>query len=322
MRLRRATQFKRGVYSPRGRKQMTLGDKLIIPKQQTLSDMFIPGEGKTGVMGYLSAFQGLRGVSQLDDLQQAKIDLAEAGVESQETLLEAAAVTPEISRLGLDKVIQDAEDSEAEDASTLATLIDSGMSPEAASEAIAAGREKRDAAVTAALSQNDQMQNRLNMQSTTAMQNQLANLEKAKLAQKAQETVGQLESDITQDFEYGTQFSNLEGLINPQAASTNQTISGGGGAVVSRDGNKMRGFKHGGITPGPHDHDVLNLIISHEDGTPALDSDGDEMHVTGSEAIIPDYIFDQLMGAARAGDKNALYEIFMDEIATEQRFQG
>ena len=84
----------------------------------------------------------------------------------------------------------------------------------------------------------------------------------------------------------------------------------------------MRGFKHGGITPGPHDHDVLNLIISHEDGTPALDSDGDEMHVTGSEAIIPDYIFDQLMGAARAGDKNALYEIFMDEIATEQRFQG
>ena len=133
MRLRRATQFKRGVYSPRGRKQMTLGE--------TLSGMFTPGEGKTGAMGYLSAFQGLKGVSQLDDLQQAKIDLAEAGVESQETLLEAAAVTPEISRLGLDKVIQDAEDSEAEDASTLATLIDSGMSPEAASEALAAGRD-------------------------------------------------------------------------------------------------------------------------------------------------------------------------------------
>ena len=166
------------------------------------------------------------------------------------------------------------------------------------------------------------MQNRLNMQSTAAMQNQLANLEKAKLAQKAQETVGQLESDITQDLEFGTQFSNLEGLFNPQAGTTNRTTGGGGDVVVARDGNKMRGFKHGGITPGPHDHDVLNLIISHEDGTPALDSDGDEMHVTGSEAIIPDYIFDQLMGAARAGDKNALYEIFMDEIATEQRFQG
>tara|TARA_R100001510_G_C7656986_1_gene217869 strand:- start:20927 stop:21889 length:963 start_codon:yes stop_codon:yes gene_type:complete len=320
MRLRRATQFKRGVYSPRGRKQMTLGDKLMIPKQQTLSGMFTPGQGKTGAMGYLSAFQGLKGVSQLDDLQQAKIDLAGAGVESQEALLEAAAIQPELSRLGLDKVIKDAEESETEDASTLATLIDSGMSPEEASEAIAKNREQRDAAVTTALSQNDQLQNRMNAQSTAAMQNQLANLEAAKLARKAQETVGQLESDITQDFEYGTQFSNLEGLLNPQAGITN--TGGGGGAVVNRDGNKMRGFKHGGVTPGPHDHDVLNLVISHEDGSPALDADGDEMHVTGSEAIIPDYIFDQLMGAARAGDKNALYEIFMDEIATEQRFQG
>ena len=52
MRLRRATQFKRGVYSPRGRKQMTLGE--------TLSGMFTPGEGKTGALGYLSAFQGLK----------------------------------------------------------------------------------------------------------------------------------------------------------------------------------------------------------------------------------------------------------------------
>ena len=311
MRLRRATQFKRGIYSPRRRKQMTLGE--------TLSGMFSPGEGKTGALGYLSAFQGLRGVSALDDLQQAKIDLAKAGVESQETLLEAAAVQPEISRLGLDKVIKDAEESEAEDASTLATLIDSGMSPEAASEAVAAGREKRDAAVTSALSQNDQMQNRLNMQSTAAMQNQLANLEKAKLAQEAQETVGQLESDIAQKFEFGTQFQNLESLINPQAGANTRT---GTGTKQNRDGSRMPGFKHGGITPGPHDHDVLNLIISHEDGTPALDSDGDEMHVTGSEAIIPDYIFDELMAAARAGDKNALYEIFMDEIATEQRFQG
>ena len=304
MRLRRATQFKRGIYSPRRRKQMTLGE--------TLSGMFSPGEGKTGALGYLSAFQGLRGVSGLDDLQQAKIDLAKSGVESQETLLEAAAVQPEISRLGLDKVIKDAEESEAEDASTLATLIDSGMSPEAASQAVAAGREKRDAAVRTALTQNDEMQNRLNMQSTTAMQNQLANLERAKLAQEAQETVGQLESDITQNLEFGTQFLNLESLINPQADALKE----------NRDGSRMRGFKHGGITPGPHDHDVLNLIISHEDGTPALDSDGDEMHVTGSEAIIPDYIFDELMAAARAGDKNALYEIFMDEIATEQRFQG
>ena len=304
MRLRRATQFKRGIYSPRRRKQMTLGE--------TLSGMFSPGEGKTGALGYLSAFQGLRGVSGLDDLQQAKIDLAKSGVESQETLLEAAAVQPEISRLGLDKVIKDAEESEAEDASTLATLIDSGMSPEAASQAVAAGREKRDAAVRTALTQNDEMQNRLNMQSTTAMQNQLANLERAKLAQEAQETVGQLESDITQNLEFGTQFLNLESLINPQADALKE----------NRDGSRKRGFKHGGITPGPHDHDVLNLIISHEDGTPALDSDGDEMHVTGSEAIIPDYIFDELMAAARAGDKNALYEIFMDEIATEQRFQG
>ena len=174
----------------------------------------------------------------------------------------------------------------------------------------------RTSALLTQLGQMDALQNQQNATQKALTDAAFANLEASQVAKDQFDILGQPQADADAMFAFGTQFSNLEGLINPQAAATTETTKKTRGEKLAE-----RGYKHGGITPGPHDHDVLNLIISHEDGTPALDSDGDEMHVTGSEAIIPDYIFEELMAAAKAGDKNALFEIFMDEIATEERFQ-
>jgi hypothetical protein len=176
--------------------------------------------------------------------------------------------------------------------------------------------DQRDAKVSNALFQQDALMNQRDMLQKRATDSAFADLEASKVAKDQFDILGQEKADTDAMFAFGSQLSNLEGLINPQAAALTDTTKKTRGAKLAE-----RGYKHGGITPGPHDHDVLNLIISHEDGSPALDGDGDEMHVTGSEAIIPDYIFEELMAAAKAGDKNALFEIFMDEIATEERFQ-
>ena len=176
-------------------------------------------------------------------------------------------------------------------------------------------RENRTSALLQQLGQMDALQNQSNLVQKQATDQAAKELEASKVLAEQQEILGQEQANIDALYTFGTQATELEGLINPQAGVKEETRGSKLAKVAER------GYKHGGITPGPHDHDVLNLIISHEDGSPALDADGDEMHVTGSEAIIPDYIFEELMAAAKAGDKNALFEIFMDEIATEERFQ-
>ena len=191
------------------------------------------------------------------------------------------------------------------------------MSPQDASNVLSQNKANRTSALIGQLSQMDALQNQRDMMQKQATDAAFANLEASKVAKEQFDILGQAQADADAMFAFGTQLSNLEGLINPQAAALEASKKEGTRGAKFAE----RGYKHGGIAPGPPDHDVLNLIISHEDGSPALDSDGDEMHVTGSEAIIPDYIFEELMAAAKAGDKNALFEIFMDEIATEERFQ-
>ena len=282
-----------------------------------LMNLLKPGEGKTGLAGYASSALGFMGESKLRQMPELEAQALGADVDSKQRLLERAAVMPEASRLGLDEMQRKVEQSEQDDASTLAQLIESGMSPQDASNVLSQNKANRTSALIGQLGQMDALQNQRDMMQKQATDAAFANLEASKVAKEQFDILGQAQADADAMFAFGTQLSNLVGLINPQAAalesSKKETTRGAKFAE--------RGYKHGGITPGPHDHDVLNLIISHEDGSPALDSDGDEMHVTGSEAIIPDYIFEELMAAAKAGDKNALFEIFMDEIATEERFQ-
>lgn len=280
-----------------------------------LSKIFSPGEGKTGLAGYASSALGFLGENKLRKMPELQAQALDVDVDSKKRLLERAAVMPEVNRLGLDQLQKDAERSEQEDASNLATLIEQGMSPQDAANMINQNAEQRDAKVTQALMNNDALQNQRDMVQKTLTDQAFTNLEESKVAKDQFDILGQEKANADAMFGFGTQLSHLEGILNPQAGVKEETRGSKLAKVAER------GYKHGGITPGPHDHDVLNLIISHEDGTPALDADGDEMHVTGSEAIIPDYIFDELMAAAKAGDKNALFEIFMDEIATEERFQ-
>ena len=280
-----------------------------------LTNLLKPGEGKTGLAGYASSALGFMGENKLRQMPKLEAQALDVDVDSKKRLLERAAIMPEISRMGLDETQRRVERSEQEDASTLATLIESGMSPAEANNVLSQNRENRTSALLTQLGQMDALQNQQNATQKALTDAAFANLEASQVAKDQFDILGQPQADADAMFAFGTQFSNLEGLINPQAAALDKKETTRGAKLAER------GYKHGGITPGPHDHDVLNLIISHEDGTPALDSDGDEMHVTGSEAIIPDYIFEELMAAAKAGDKNALFEIFMDEIATEERFQ-
>jgi len=281
-----------------------------------LTNLLKPGEGKTGLAGYASSALGFIGENKLRKMPELEAQALGVDVDSKQRLLERSAVMPEINRMGLDQLQRDAERDDQEDASNLATLIDSGMSPQDAANMVNKNADQRDAKVSNALFQQDALMNQRDMLQKQATDSAFADLEASKVTKEQFDILGQEEADTDAMFAFGSQLSNLEGLINPQAAALTDTTKKTRGAKLAE-----RGYKHGGITPGPHDHDVLNLIISHEDGSPALDGDGDEMHVTGSEAIIPDYIFEELMAAAKAGDKNALFEIFMDEIATEERFQ-
>ena len=281
-----------------------------------LQTAFKPGAGKTGAAGYASSALGFLGENQLRKMPELEAQALDVDVDSKQRLLERSAIMPEINRMGLDQLQRDAERDDQEDASNLATLIDGGMSPQDAANMVNKNADQRDAKVSNALFQQDALMNQRDMLQKQATDSAFADLEASKVTKEQFDILGQEEADTDAMFAFGSQLSNLEGLINPQAAELTDTTKNTRGAKLAE-----RGYKHGGITPGPHDHDVLNLIISHEDGSPALDGDGDEMHVTGSEAIIPDYIFEELMAAAKAGDKNALFEIFMDEIATEERFQ-
>ena len=272
------------------------------------------GTGNLGFGAYaglgLGAVGTLQQMYQMPKLQAQALD---AQVDTSKDLLERAATMPTRQRLGYESAIRNAERSEQEDASNLATLIDQGMSPEQAAAMISANRDKRDQAVTNLQLQDDAQENAAIAAQKLATDNAYANLAQSELAAEQFGIMGGAQAKNQGLFDLGALSFKAEDLMNPAAA---------GMRAGTNSAEKGAKFKHGGITAGPHDHDVLNLIIAHEDGTPAHDQDGDEMHVTGSEAIIPDYIFDQLMAAAQKGDKNTLFEIFMDEIATEERFKG
>lgn len=272
-----------------------------------ISNLISPGAGQSGLFGKLGQGFGLAGALKNLGQPDAEAETLEAKVQAQKDMLERYATVPEIQRSGLDQQIRLAQKSEEQDASNLATLIDAGISPEAAHAQISSNKMQRNQQVANLLGGMDRMQTNLNLQQKALTDQAYAGLREAQLEQEMYDIAGKRADKTAGLFDLGTQFTGMEDFFNPQAAGVKSSA---------------RGYKHGGITPGPHDHDVLNLVISHEDGTPAVDQDGDEMHVTGSEAIIPDYIFDELMSAAKAGDKNALFEIFMDEIATEERFQG
>jgi len=74
-------------------------------------------------------------------------------------------------------------------------------------------------------------------------------------------------------------------------------------------------------TQGASDHSENPMIVTNKDGSPAVDEDGNQIEVTGKETIIPDWLMEQLMAAAKKGPKE-LNKVFKDEIIDEERFQA
>ncbi len=180
---------------------------------------FQPGEGKTGALGYLSSALGVAGENQLRKRAELESDALGVDVASKERILERAAVMPEISRMGLDETQRKIEQSEQEDASTLATLIESGMSPAEANNVLSQNRDNRTSAMLTQLNQMDALQNQQNANQKALTDAAFADLEGAKVAQEQFDILGQDKANTDFLFAMGTQASNLEGLINPQAAA-------------------------------------------------------------------------------------------------------
>lgn len=230
----------------------------------SLTNLFKPGAGKTGFFGFAGQALGAKAAyDQMTKMPKLEAQALAADVDSKKRLLERAAVMPEASRLGLDEMQRKVEQSEQEDASTLATLIESGMSPQDASNALSQNKENRTSALLGQLGQMDALQNQRDMMQKHATDAAFGELEASKLAKEKFDILGQEQANIDGLYTFATQATELENLTNPQAAATTDTTKKTRGAKLAE-----RGYKHGGITPGPHDHDVLNLIISHEDGSP------------------------------------------------------
>jgi len=243
--------------------------------QDGTANLFKPGAGKTGLFGFAGQALGAKATyDQMTKMPMLEAEALQSDVDSKQRLLQRAAVMPEISRMGLDETQQRLEDSQREDASDLATLLESGMNPQQADKIMSERREGRTSALLQQLGQMDALQNQSNLAQKQATDQAAKELEASKVLAEQQDILGQEQANIDALYTFGTQATELESLINPQAADTNTAKKTSGAKLAER------GYKHGGVTPGPHDHDVLNLIISHEDGSPALDSDGDEMHVT------------------------------------------
>ena len=175
-----------------------------------LTNMIKPGEGKTGLAGYASSALGFMGENKLRQMPKLQAQALDTDVQSKQRLLERAAVMPEASRLGLDEMQRKVEQSEQEDASTLATLIESGMSPAEANNVLSENRENRTSGLISQLGQMDALQNQRDMMQKQATDAAFANLEDSKVAKEQFDILGQEEADAEAMFAFGTQLSNLE----------------------------------------------------------------------------------------------------------------
>ena len=82
-----------------------------------------------------------------------------------------------------------------------------------------------------------------------------------------------------------------------------------------RDGGNLQ------TTQGASDHSENPMMVTNKDGSPAVDEEGNQIEVTGKETIIPDWLMEQLIAAAKKGPKE-LNKVFKDEIIDEERFQA
>lgn len=187
-------------------------------------------------------------------------------------------------------------------ASTLATLLKSGLDPSAAQQIVSTQQK----------GQTSELLNQLNLhggKQQTADEN--ARARRAPIDAAA--TQAGMPIDY---FAAGSDIASTAGdLLLGGEALKNPT------PTTARSGRKLTYEDGGGLqtTQGPSDHSENPMLITNPDGSPATDDQGYQIEVTGKETIIPDWLMAQLMEAARKGPKE-LSKVFKDEILDEERF--
>lgn len=196
------------------------------------------------------------------------------------------------------------DDSDAR-SSTLATLLKQGIDPSTASKIVQSEKGKDTNALLNVLGQYSQ-------QKLTAE-------ERAKQRRMKFDEIA-TQADLPIDYGQGVSSIlskagdlglGVEALLNPLPTAS------------ARSGKKLNYESGGGLqtTQGASDHSENPMMVTNKDGSPAVDDDGNQIEVTGKETIIPDWLMEQLIAAAKKGPKE-LDKVFKDEIIDEERFQA
>ena len=214
---------------------------------------------------------------------------------------EATEVDPSAVNLATLTARGDSEDR----TSTLAELLDQGVDPAAASKIVQAQKTKDTSALLNVLGQYGQ-------QKQTAEDR----ARQRRMRFDAMATQADLPIDYGQGIssilsKTGDLGLGLESLLNPLPTAS------------ARSGKTLKYEGGGGLqtTQGASDHSENPMMVTKKDGSPAVDEDGNQIEVTGKETIIPDWLMEQLIAAAKKGPKE-LNKVFKDEIIDEERFQA
>ena len=259
----------------------------------------LSGAGKFGV--------GAKGASVLGEI----MSLAKAGERQKETVDaykdlarlsgEATEVDPSAVNLATLSARGDSEDR----ASTLAELLDQGVDPAQASKIVQNQQKQDTQQLTAQLGQYG----RQKLSADESAKRRRMKFDE--IATQAGLPIDYWKGGADIASQAGDLGLGLEALMNPLPTAS------------ARSGMKMK-YEDGGnlqTTQGASDHSENPMMVTNKDGSPAVDEEGNQIEVTGKETIIPDWLMEQLIAAAKKGPKE-LNKVFKDEIIDEERFQA
>ena len=259
------------------------------------------GVGPAGTLGVLakgvSLGQEFRSLATAGDRQEQTVQALKDAAEKQ-----GEAVDVDDTAVNL-ATVNARGDSESR-ASTLAELLDQGVDPAQASK-IVQNQGKQDTATL--LTQL----NAYGQQKTSAEEQ--ARSRRAQfdlLATQAGLPIDENAAKAQAMSKVGDTLFGAEALFNPPQLN-------------ARTGRKMK-YEDGGslqTTQGASDHSENPMMVTNKDGSPAVDEEGNQIEVTGKETIIPDWLMEQLIAAAKKGPKE-LNKVFKDEIIDEERFEA
>lgn len=250
--------------------------------------------GKAGL-----ATKGLSIIGDIGSLATAG-NRQEATVDSLNELANKVGTSVDVDDTALNLAELNAGDNTDANASTLATLLQSGVDP-ASAQQIVSKQQK---------GQTSELLNQMNLHGGKQQ-----TADEAAMARRSKIDAAATQAGAPIDYWSNGIANKLGDLALAGEALTNPYPD------TARSGRTLTYEDGGGLqtTQGPSDHSENPMLITNPDGSPATDDQGNQIEVTGKETIIPDWLMEQLMEAARKGPKE-LSKVFKDEIAEEERF--